>query len=203
VVAVAPIVERSRWRPTAVLAAVAAVVAIAPLAGGVDEQALRVAIRGTAGVAVVAFCMVFAASSLNALVKAEWTKWLMRHRRALGVGFAAMQGIHLLVVLALASQYTERFWSTTPITSIVGGGVGYLWLAAMTITSFDATARAIGRRAWTILHTSGVYSIWAIFAASYLGQPRSSWRLVAVDALLLAALGLRIVARVRRWARGS
>jgi hypothetical protein len=70
-------------------------------------------------------------------------------------------------------------------------------IIAMAATSFDRTARAIGPRAWRILHTSGVYYLWFQFMASFgmriPGMPKYAWFLVP----LLAVMALRIIAAVR------
>ena len=42
--------------------------------------------------------------------------------------------------------------------------LGYVFLIGMTVTSFPTTAKAIGRKAWQILHTAGMYYFWLVFA---------------------------------------
>ncbi len=44
------------------------------------------------------------------------------------------------------------------------GSFGYVLLVLMTITSFDRTATWLGRKAWSRLHTTGMYVFWVIFA---------------------------------------
>jgi hypothetical protein len=66
----------------------------------------------------------------------------------------------------------------------------------MTATSFDRTARAIGPRAWTILHTTGSYYVWLIFANSYISRAVMTPEYIPLAALVVAALGLRISARI-------
>ncbi len=75
----------------------------------------------------------------------------------------------------------------------------------MAATSFNRTARAIGPRAWRILHTSGGYYLWFQFMISFgkriPAMPSYAWFLLP----LLAVMALRVVAatRGRRRERGE
>jgi sulfoxide reductase heme-binding subunit YedZ len=80
----------------------------------------------------------------------------------------------------------------------IGGGLAYVFIAAMTATSFDRTAQMIGPRAWKILHTVGSYYIWLIFANSYIGRALAMPEYIPAAAILVLALGLRIAARLAR-----
>lgn len=85
-----------------------------------------------------------------------------------------------------------------PITAVVGGGA-YLTLYAMAATSTDAAVRRLGRN-WRRLHTFGVYYLWFVFAFTYGTRTfeRGSWY-APFFATAIAALGLRLVARRKRW----
>ncbi|MBI3770691.1 MAG: hypothetical protein HY271_19655 [Deltaproteobacteria bacterium] len=84
------------------------------------------------------------------------------------------------------------------------GGTGYLFVLAMTVTSFDRTAAWLGPRRWRRLHTLGVYYLWMIFALSYV--PRAlvgSPAYAPLAAGVIAALVLRLVYRPGRARRAS
>lgn len=53
----------------------------------------------------------------------------------------------------------------------VFGGTAYALMYLMLITSFDAPARAIGPKAWRILHKTGLYFLGLIFVATLLPDP--------------------------------
>jgi DMSO/TMAO reductase YedYZ heme-binding membrane subunit len=125
----------------------------------------------------------------------------MRNRRDLGVGFAVLHFGHLAFIVALAIEYTDSFFATTAMSSIVGGGVGYVWLLAMTVTSFKGPTKALGRRNWVWLHKSGVYVLWGIFTASYLPMMGRGPLYVLLVLALLLAYFLRVAAVVRRRGR--
>ncbi|MCW5954891.1 MAG: hypothetical protein KIT69_21760, partial [Propionibacteriaceae bacterium] len=59
-------------------------------------------------------------------------------------------------------------------------------------TSFDGAVAWLGRRRWQLLHRTGMYYLWLIFAISYLPRAliESAWYAIPAGALL-AALALR------------
>jgi len=167
---------------------------------GVDEAGLRSVVRTTAQTSVVLFTGAFCASALCTTWPAPLTRWMLRNRRYLGVSFAVSHFIHLIAIVALAVQLGDQF-KLNPAT-LVGGGLAYVFIAAMTATSFDRTAAWLGPRTWRRLHTTGGYWIWFIFFISY--APRaamvSAWYAPFVF-VLLGVVALRVVVRLRRRRR--
>jgi DMSO/TMAO reductase YedYZ heme-binding membrane subunit len=170
-----------------------ALAAIAFAIAGPGEAGLRLGLRLSARESFAIFLAVFAASPLHAARPSRETKWLLRNRRALGVALATSQAIHLILIVALAAAYPRSFAAGLATTTAVVGGVGFVLLALMTATSFDRPAAALGRRAWRVLHTTGVWTLFVIFAASYAAL--AYWILVAP---LLAIAALRIWLRLIR-----
>ncbi len=125
------------------------------------------AIRATARTSVVLFTLAFAASALRRRWPNAATAWLLRNRRQLGVSFAASHFVHLLLIIAVAGWTLEGFLTVRPMVTIVGGGLAYVFLALMTLTSFDTTAAWLGPRNWRRLHVTGGYYNWFIFAQSF------------------------------------
>lgn len=134
---------------------------------GTDEAGLRMGIRATARTSVVLFSLAFAASALRRRWPVPVTTWLLRNRRQLGVSFAVSHGIHLLLIVALAGFTWAGFLANTPTITLIFGGLAYVFIALMTLTSFDATAAWLGPRAWQRLHTVGAYLVWIIFAQNF------------------------------------
>jgi methionine sulfoxide reductase heme-binding subunit len=165
---------------------------------GVDEEGIRAVIRLTARTSIVLFLLAFTASAAWRLWGARWTRWLLVNRRYLGLSFAASHFLHLLAIVVLARWFPERFWGGTSVSTIVVGGIGYVFVALMAATSNDASVAWLGARRWKALHTVGAYWLWQVFLLTYaLSIPRSPWHVVPV-ALLLGAWGLRLAARGRR-----
>jgi sulfoxide reductase heme-binding subunit YedZ len=181
-------------------ALVLAVMGVAILATqGVSEAGLRTLVRATAKTSLLLFTSAFIASALNRLWRTPLSRWMLMNRRYLGVSFAVSHFLHLAAILLLASTLGTKF--TIPATTLVGGGFGYVLIAAMTATSFDRTAAAIGPRAWAALHTTGVYYIWFIFLATYLPQAIHSLSYLVFPVVLVAAIALRLLARLQRRPR--
>lgn len=153
-------------------------------------------LRFTARVTVVLFLAAFVASSAARLWPSRATKWLLRNRRHVGVGAAAAHFIHLGAIALLPRT---RFQD---VGALVPGMVIYLLLALMVATSFDATTRLVGRRAWRALHLGGMWTIWLFLVYLYgSGVVRGSSGSIPPLAILAAAACVRITARLRARAR--
>ncbi len=95
--------------------------------------------------------------------------------------------------------------------TIVLGGLAFLLIALMALTSNDQSVRLLGPRAWRALHLVGAYYVWLVFMNSYLGRalgdapPEPRVIFVITVALGLAAVVLRSAAWLgrRRSARGG
>jgi methionine sulfoxide reductase heme-binding subunit len=178
----------------AILAAVATAIAITPDAGEAAGRAVRL----TARTSVALFLAAFTASALFRLWPNVWTRWQRSNRRFLGVAFAVSHGVHLAAIFWLQHVQPVEFARDVNAITWIGGGLAYVFIAAMTATSFDRTAEMIGPRAWKMLHTAGSYYIWLIFANSYIGRALAMPEYIPAAAIVVLALGLRIAARVAR-----
>ncbi len=141
------------------------------------ESAWSAAARLTAQVSALLFLAAFSASALARLWPAPATAWLLRERRGLGLGFCAAHGVHLVAVIGRSMT-----GEVPGPVAIVGGGIAYLWLVAMAVTSTDRAVARIGARRWRRLHAWGMHYLWAIFAVGYLS------RVVRQDVPLVHAL---------------
>ena len=92
------------------------------------------------------FTAAFAASALRRLWPTSFTRWLRRRRRQVGLSFAVSHGTHLLAIVALAMRFPESFWASTSLVTIVFGGIAYVFILLMAITSNDASVRLLGGR---------------------------------------------------------
>jgi hypothetical protein len=168
---------------------------------GAGEAGVRAMVRSTAQLSVVLFSAAFVASSLHALqARRAWVKWLRANRRYLGVSFALSHTVHLLFILWLA-RISQEFVDELNAAVVVGGGLGYVFVFAMAATSFDRTAAWLGPRRWRLLHKVGAYYIWFIFFQSYVPRAIVSPAYVPFTSLLLAVLGLRSWAWLKRKKR--
>jgi DMSO/TMAO reductase YedYZ heme-binding membrane subunit len=151
-------------------------------------------VRFTARTSLLFFCLAFSAAALARLWPNAWTRWQRRNRRYLGVTFAASHAMHAAAIAAFATMDPPGFAAATNLASYVFGGIGYAVIAAMTITSFDRTAAAIGPRAWRTLHLAGGYYLWIQFMASF-GQRVPGMPLYSLFLIpLVIVMALRLIA---------
>jgi methionine sulfoxide reductase heme-binding subunit len=168
------------------------------LMGTDPVQQVRGVIRITARTSVTLFLLAFTAAALWQFWPNAWTRWQRQNRRYLGVSFAASHGVHLAALLTLYRIAPDEFLYDGIAITLIFGGLAYVFIAAMTATSFDRTAAAIGPRAWKILHTVGSYYIWLIFLNSYATRAMTEASYVPIALLLIGALVLRVAARIAK-----
>ena len=178
--------------------AILACVAGAVLSIADPVEAVRSVIRITARFSVALFLLAFTAAALWRFWPNGWTRWQRQNRRYLGVSFAVSHFIHLIAIGMLRELAPAELAAEANAITWIFGGLAYAFIAAMAFTSFDRTARMIGPRAWTILHTTGSYYIWIIFANSYFARAVMSPEYIPIAVIIVAALGLRIAARIAR-----
>jgi len=161
---------------------------------GTGSAGLGVVIRLTARVGVVLFVLAFAASSLRRAWRSPLTAWLLSNRRYIGVSFAVVHFTHLGAIAVSAMRAPAAFFQRNGTLAVLGGGgLAYLLLAGMTVTSFDRTAAWLGRTWWRRLHLAGGYLLWLVFLQSYAARVLLESALYAPFALaLIAALALRL-----------
>jgi sulfoxide reductase heme-binding subunit YedZ len=164
---------------------------------GFEVEGVRMVVRYTARTSLLFFCLAFSASALHRLRPGPFTRWQLRNRRHLGLSFAVSHLIHAIAIVCFAVMAPALFAQATSPASFIFGGIGYAFIIAMAATSFDATATAIGPRAWRLLHGCGVYYLWLQFMVSFgMRIPAMSnyaWFLLP----LLTVMALRIIAALR------
>ena len=106
--------------------------------------------------------LAFAASSVQALFPGPFGVWMLRNRKILGLGFAAAmawQGFFIVWLVTLfRNYYVEEVYV---VGDAIEGVVGYLFLVAMTLTSFRFGRRLLSPANWRRLHLVGIYFLWA------------------------------------------
>jgi len=185
--------------PIAILTATLLALAVAASGyaahGGWTYDGAAAGARLTARLSFVWFLAAWSASALVRLWPGGWRALLLRRRRSVGLGFAAAHTVHLAALLTALYAFGHP---TTPVT-VIGGGIGYLFILAMALTSNDAAIRRLGARRWRLLHATGGYVVAGIFAFSYLGRiPKDPSIGVPMFVLIALAATLRLLARIKR-----
>lgn len=184
------------WAALGIAVMVGAVLASS---GAADLDTVKRGLRATARTSLALFLLAFSASSLRRLWPNRATGWLLRNRRYLGVSFAVSHFTHLGFIASLARLTPERF--TGNPAGLIPGFTAYLFIAAMTATSFDRTTRWIGKAWWRRLHLAGSWWIWAVFTGNYASKVASGPGFAIAALACIAVAGLRIAAWLRARAR--
>jgi methionine sulfoxide reductase heme-binding subunit len=187
----------NRVTPLAIgtLVGVAAIL-LALLTGDTAAEQALLAARWTARAALPVFLVAYLASSLFRISPSPLTKSLVRRRRQWGLGFALAHTIHLG---ALATNVLIFGPSREPET-LVGGGLAYLLILLMALTSNDWSVKKLGRN-WKRLHGFGIHYIWLIFTISYAGRLADPEKFVTgavFTPIMFGALAVRLYARFGR-----
>ena len=158
-----------------------------------EVDGVRMVIRFTARSSLLLFCLAFSAAALARLWPTAWTRWQRRNRRILGLTFAASHGIHAVAIAVFAVMDPAGYAAATSIASYIFGGIGYAFILAMAVTSFDRTAKALGAGAWRRLHLIGGYYLLFQFMVSF-GKRSPDMPLYALFLIpLVAVFALRMI----------
>ena len=152
--------------------------------------------------------LVTATSALFTLFPSEGSRWLLRNRRYVGLSFAvamAWQGAFIFIV---SSVYSEHYYAEIYLLrDELEGSSGYLFLAAMTVTSFGFLRRRLTPQQWTFLHRAGVYFLWAypfsVYWWNVFYYQTQHWWDISLYCLGFAAFALRIFAWGQAWTAPS
>lgn len=106
--------------------------------------------------------LVVAASSFHILFPGPFSKWWLRNRKYIGLCFAvamAWQGLFILIVSTfLRDYYFEEIYL---FRDELEGSVGYIFLAAMVVTSFSFGRKYMSAAQWKFIQKGGVYFLWS------------------------------------------
>ena len=165
------------------------------LTNGGSEDGWRVVIRATARTSLLLFTAAYVASSLRALQRGAATKWLLANRRYVGLSYAVSHTLHLGAIGAL-SRVAADF--EPPTMTVVFGGIAYVFLYAMVLTSTDRAVTAMGIANWRRLHRAGMHYNWFIFAQSYVPRAFADPGLYsALGAVVVGGAAIRVAAYAR------
>ena len=162
-------------------------------------QGLGVLVRATARLSFLFFLPAYLASSARRLWPNDTTRWLLRNRRYLGVSFFMAHGLHLDAIFLMATLQGDAFRIELP--TLLGGGLAYLLVTAMALTSSDRAVKWLGQERWSRLHRFGIHYIWFIWLLQWTPLAFTSPGYATLLLLTLAALGVRIAARRSRGAQ--
>ena len=125
-------------------------------------------IQASVRCAVPLLYVAFAASSIQILYPGAPGRWLLSNRSYIGLAFAAAMAWQLLFIVWLTTIHREYYVAEVYVLrDAIEGVIGYLFLIAMTITSFKMFRKLLRPKHWTLLHKSGIYFLWAYAYSVY------------------------------------
>lgn len=146
--------------------------------------------------------VVIAASAMQRLFPGPLTNWWLRNRKYLGLSFAVAMAWQGLFIFIMSNWYRNYYYSDIYLLrDEIEGSVGYIFLAAMVVTSFRFGRKHLTAKQWKFLHTSGVYFLWAYpfsvywWNLSYYEDPQ------LFDHLLYWVGFLAVVVRIAAWGK--
>ena len=118
--------------------------------------------------AVPLLYLTFAASSLQIVYASNFSRWLLKNRKYIGLCFAAAMAWQLLFILWMVLLYRDYYVGEVYVLRDTIEGVGgYILLIAMIITSFKFTRKHMSTKSWRLLHKTGIYFLWAYAFSVY------------------------------------
>src|SRR5262245_50525194 len=130
------------WNAVALVAMSAVVLA----AAGTGEDGVRMLIRATARTSALFFLIAFLARPVRQLWRTDATAFALGNRRYFGVSMATSHLLHGMAIVWLFTAFPSAY--EVNATTLVGGGLGFAFVAAMAATSSDAAVKALGRARW-------------------------------------------------------
>jgi len=170
---------------------------------GGSVEAGRAIIRATAWSSIIAFLIAYSARPAHQLLRTKLTKAALANRRYWGVSFFVSHMVHLAAIIyVFDAEYGGDWTQHAPPSLLVGGGLCYVLLIAMALTSTDDARKRLGKN-WKRLHWVGMHYAWVVFAQNYVVSmvvlPHDNyWRTYIFGPLLLIGLGLRITAFLKQ-----
>ena len=106
--------------------------------------------------------LVVAASSVKVLFAGVFSAWWMRNRKYIGLVFAVGMAWQAYFIFILSTFYRDYYFDEVYyFRDELEGSVGYIFLVAMVITSFQFARKRVNQMQWKMIQKGGVYFLWA------------------------------------------
>ncbi|MDH3350650.1 MAG: hypothetical protein OEM60_15020 [Gammaproteobacteria bacterium] len=158
---------------------------------GTSDDNVRLLLRLSARAAFLVLLLIFIARPLRQLIATPATAKLLQNRRLLGIAFTGIHTAHLGLIFYRARVIPDFDLN---ISESLLGALTYLVIYLMFLTSFDATARALGRSNWRVLHKVGLYWVFVAFLPTLL--PDSLGQLAGANGFIILLAAVAIVTRL-------
>ncbi len=112
--------------------------------------------------AVPIIFLVVAASSVQILIPGPLPVWLLRNRKYIGMCFAVAMAWQGTFIFIMSNFFREDYFKDVYLLrDELEGSIGYIFLTAMVVTSFNFGRKHLNPKQWKLLHKSSIYFLWA------------------------------------------
>jgi len=106
--------------------------------------------------------LVVATSSLQILFPGPFPMWLLRNRKYIGMCFAAAMAWQGFFIFVMSNVFREYYYDDIYLLrDELEGSIGYIFLPAMVLTSFQFVRKHLPGAQWKLIHKSGLYFLFA------------------------------------------
>ena len=113
-------------------------------------------------IAVPFIYLVVAASSVHILFPSLFSRWWLRNRPYIGFCFAVAMAWQATFIFIMSNVYRDYYYQDVYLLrDELEGSVGYIFLVAMVVTSFRQVRAHMNQVQWKLVHTFGIYFLWA------------------------------------------
>ena len=152
--------------------------------------------------AVPLLYLAFATSAMKVLFPGKFTAWLLRNRRSVGISYAVAMAWQLFFILWMWMSHWEYYTvEIYALEDILFQVTGYLFIFAMTISSFFSIRRMMNLLTWRALHKTGIYFLWFTVVITYYYEITYYDDRQVIDYIFAAAGVLVYLVRVTAWGR--
>ncbi len=112
--------------------------------------------------------LVVAASAVQTLFPGPFPAWWLRNRPYIGMCFATAMAWQGMFIFMMSNFFRDYYFEEVYLLrDELEGSIGYIFLAAMVVTSFHFGRKHLTMKQWKLLHRSAVYFLWAYPMAVY------------------------------------
>ena len=146
--------------------------------------------------------LVIAASSVQILFPGPFPMWWLRNRKYIGLCFAVAMAWQGLFIFIMSNFFRGYYYEDIYLLrDELEGSVGYIFLTAMVLTSFQFGRKYLTSKQWKLLHKSGIYFLFAYpfsvywWNLSYYENPQ------AIDYVFYWSGFLAFTLRIAAWGK--
>ncbi len=112
--------------------------------------------------------LVVSISSIHTLFRGPIPMWLLRNRKYIGMCFATAMAWQGLFICMMSMFFRDYYYADIYLLrDELEGSLGYLFLPAMVLTSFQFVRKHLTLKQWKLIHKTGIYFLFAYAFSVY------------------------------------